>query len=125
AVDTNILIYAHRRAAPEHQAATHAINEAAGSRSGWGIAVASIGEFWAVVTHPSSKGGASTPAQAAGFLASLVHEAEMKVWVPPHGFDRRLIQIAKERDVRGSLVFDLQIALTAIHAGARELWTRD
>jgi predicted nucleic acid-binding protein len=36
-----------------------------------------------------------------------------------------MLQTATQRNVRGARVFDLHIALTAVEAGAREIWTHD
>jgi hypothetical protein len=38
AIDTNLLIYAHRGGVPEHREARAAIEQAANSGRGWGIA---------------------------------------------------------------------------------------
>ena len=70
AVDTNLLVYAHRAGAPEHRAAKRAI-ERASTRGRWGFAVACLAEFWAVATHPSSTGRPSAPAEAAAYLEAL------------------------------------------------------
>jgi predicted nucleic acid-binding protein len=36
-----------------------------------------------------------------------------------------MLQAAADRNVRGPRIFDLQIALTALDNGAREVWTHD
>lgn len=69
ALDTNLLVYAHRSATPEHKRARAAIERAAAS-SGWGIAAAVVAEFWSVVTHPAAGGRPSTAAEARGFLSA-------------------------------------------------------
>ena len=125
AVDTNLLVYAHRSGAPEHGRARRAIEAAANSERGWGIALASIGEFWSIVTHPLVGRGREAARRAAAFLRALVTNAEMLVWVPGPGFEGRLVERALALDVRGPRVFDLQIALTALEHGAREIWTHD
>ncbi len=123
AIDTNLLVYAHRAAAPEHRAARRAI-ERASSQGRWGFAVACVAEFWAVATHPSSAGRPSTPTEAAAYLEALaIGGAE--VWEPGAGFGARLAQLAVDLDVAGSRVFDLQIGLIAFERGATELWTAD
>jgi hypothetical protein len=48
AIDTNLLVYAHRARTPEHARARKAIERAAADDAGWGIAAASLTEFWAV-----------------------------------------------------------------------------
>lgn len=124
ALDTNLLVYAHRRGAPQHAAARRTIEEACGSAGGCGMAVQVVSEFWSVVTHPAAEGGPSSPEVAAGFLRAL-DDGGVRVFVPGPGFSERLVQSAVDLDVRGTRVFDLQIALCALDGGATELWTRD
>jgi toxin-antitoxin system PIN domain toxin len=125
AIDTNLLIYAHRAALPEHRAARRAIERASCDSRGWGITLPSIAEFWSVVTHPASSGGPSTSRQARGFLYELIVEAGASLWMPREGFWQRLLELAGELRVAGPRVFDLQIALTAMENGAAEVWTHD
>jgi hypothetical protein len=124
AIDSNILVYAHRRATPEHQKAHRAIEKATADFRRWGISLTSLAEFWNTVTHPASSGGPSTGAQAAEFIRSLV-EAGAQIWLPGLGFAQRLIQMAVDLEVAGARIFDLQIALTAFDNGATEIWTHD
>ena len=42
AIDTNLLVYAHRARTPEHARAQKAIELAAAGDAGWGIAAASV-----------------------------------------------------------------------------------
>ena len=125
AIDTNLLIYAHRAGMAEHGAARRAIRAAAAAPLGWGITLPSIAEFWSVVTHPASTGGPSTPQQAQAFLRALMVEAGAKVWLAHDGFWERLARLAADLRVQGSRIFDLQIALTAFENGASEIWTHD
>lgn len=124
AIDTNLLVYAHRASTPQHRSARRAVEAARASGRGWGVALPSIAEFWSVVTHPSSEGGPSSAERARGFLAALV-DAGGKVFLPGEGFPARLMQLAQDLDVHGPRVFDLQIALTAFDGGAVEIWTHD
>jgi hypothetical protein len=123
ALDTNLLVYAHRSAIPEHKAARAAIERAAAAGA-WGLASPVIAEFWAVVTHPASQGRPSTPDEALRFLSAL-EDAGARIWTPGEGFGIRLAQAAADLAVSGNRVFDLQIALCAFEGGARELWSHD
>ena len=125
AIDTNLLVYAHRSGAAEHVRTRRAIESAAATSQGWGVALASVGEFWSIVTHPLVVREARASRQASAFLRTLITDADMRVWIPGTGFDERLVERALELDVRGARVFDLQIALTALEHGATELWTHD
>jgi predicted nucleic acid-binding protein len=125
AIDTNLLIYAHRALLPEHRPARRAIERASGDARGWGIALPSVAEFWAIVTHPQSVGGPSTAVQAHAFLDSLITGASAELWTAREGFWDRLLRLAGKLDVRGPRIFDLQIGLTAFDNGATEVWTHD
>lgn len=124
ACDTNLLIYAHRAGAPEHAAAVAALQRAQRARRGWGFPLPVVAEFWRVVTHPSISGGATSPRLATEFLQAL-WRAGAVCWLPLPGFEERLLAAGIQLEVAGRRVHDLQIALIAHEAGARELWTND
>jgi len=124
ALDTNLLVYAHRSATSEHKAARRAIERARQSGLGWGIVDAGLVEFYAVVTHPAAAGRPSTAAEAGAFLDALV-TAGARLWAPREAFSSRLFQLAADLDVAGSGIFDLQIALAALDNGATQIWTHD
>ena len=125
AIDTNLLIYAHRASLPEHRPAQRAIERASRDPRGWGIALPSLAEFWSVVTHPDSRGGPSTAKQATAFLRALISEAGAMLWMPGEGFWERLAELAGALGIQGPRIFDLQIGLTAFDNGAIEIWTHD
>ena len=125
AVDTNLLVYAHRAGCPEHEAARLAVEDAANHAKGWGIPSACLFEFWSVVTHPSSIGGGSSPSSARGFIEALIETGGATILPPPPTLVARCLQIAEQLDVRGPRVFDLQIGLVALDAGVTEIWTHD
>jgi predicted nucleic acid-binding protein len=124
AIDTNLLIYAHRSGTREHRSARSAIEAACGSAGGCAITLPSIAEFFSVVTHPAASGRPSSPGDAAAFLAAL-EEAGAIVLGPGPAFSTRLLQTAADLAVSGPRIFDLQIGLCALDGGATELWTHD
>lgn len=123
AIDTNLLIYAHRSGTAEHRSARRAIEKAIGSSGGCGIALPSIAEFFSIVTHPAV-GQPSTSAEARDFLAAL-EDAGVVLLGPGSSFAIRLLRIAADLDVTGPRIFDLQIALCALDGGAGRVWTND
>lgn len=125
AIDTHLLVYAHRAAAPQHVAACRAVERAMDDARGCGISMPCLAEFWSVVTHPSSAGGPSTPALAAKFIRSLVDEAAVQLWLPGSGWAELFLKAANELQLSGPRVFDLQIGLIALENGAEEIWTND
>ena len=125
AIDTNLLIYAHRASVPQHEASRTSIERAMLDRQGWGIAQPSIAEFWAIVTHPAATGRPSSPKEAAAFVRSLVEDGGGQIWYAGGGFWEHWAALAVELKIRGPRIFDLQIALIAAENGAREIWTHD
>jgi len=124
ALDTNLLVYAHRSSVPQHAAARRALERAADHSEGWGFSLGTVTEFWSVVTHPASP-DPSTPEKARAFLDVLVRDAGAQVFIPGPGFAGRLTALASRLGVRGVRIFDLQIALSSVEAGAKQLWTHD
>jgi predicted nucleic acid-binding protein len=125
ALDTNLLIYAHREGSPEHEKATRAILMALEDPRGWGICLPCITEFWSIVTHPKIPGGPSSPTLVNHFFHYLLTEGHGNIWTPGSGFGQRLMRWATTLKIRGRPIFDLQIALIAYEHGAREVWTHD
>lgn len=123
AVDTNLLVYAHRARTPQHRAARRALERAATAPGGWGVAFSSVTEFLAVVTHPSDP-RPSTLSEAGRFLEGLV-AAGCDLWRPGPHLVAAMLERAAALSVTGPRLFDLQIALTALEHGATELWTHD
>jgi toxin-antitoxin system PIN domain toxin len=124
ALDTNLLIYAHRAATAEHRAARKAIEAALNTPGGCGIALPSVAEFFSIVTHPTASGRPSPPKTAADFLTSL-RESGVEDLKPGAAFVARLAQMATDLGVKGARIFDVQIGLCALDGGATELWTHD
>jgi predicted nucleic acid-binding protein len=124
-VDTNLLVYAHRSAAPEHKAAIKSLEKAFSYPGGWGIAFPSIAEFWCGVTHPKCTGRPSRPEEAEAFISTIITDGNGQIFLPSHGFTDRLMHAAEALNIIGARFFDLQIGLIAIENGAHTLWTHD
>jgi len=125
AIDTNLLVYAHRKGTKEHRSSIRAIEQAVESGKGWGISFPVIGEFWSVVTHPACPPKPSPTGKAEAFLASLLSSANGEIWMPGPGFPERLLATASALGLSGPRIFDLQIAMIAFEGGATELWSHD
>ena len=94
AVDTNILVYAHRRDSQWHAAAYSCIAKLAESGALWGVPWPCIHEFLAVVTHPSIYHPPTTAAKA---IEQVEIWREVAVAAHPGGNGRPLEGIEEHR----------------------------
>lgn len=125
AVDTNLLVYAHREDSPWHQPAYACVERLAEGAFTWAIPWPCLHEFLAIVTHPRIY-APPTPMEVAfnqvnAWFQSptliLLHETQ------DHWID--LQEILEKGRVTGPQVHDARIACLCRGHGVRELWTAD
>ncbi len=122
AVDTNVLVHAHRKESPKHEAARRRVVELA-ERS-LGIPVFCLGEFLRVVTHPKIA-NAHTADEACEAMERLLASRNVAVLEPGPRYPQLLADAVREADAVGNLVFDAQIVALCREAGVRILLTED
>lgn len=120
ALDTNLLLYAHDRGAPENEAATRALAQGWADPRGWGVAVTVLAEFWSAATRADHRNSAAAYAFWSDLLAS-----GLQVWPASAELGAMLLGMARRMEVNGRRIYDLQIAMIALENGADELWTHD
>ena len=125
AVDTNVLVYAHRAETELHEAATRRLVELAEGRGLWGLPVFCAGEFIRVVTHRRVFNPPSTLDEAIQFLERVVAAPGCRILRPEAGFFEVLTTVAREADARGNLAFNAQIAALCREHGVSVLLTND
>ena len=125
AVDTNVLVYAHRREVPQHERARGLLAELADGDALWAIPVFCLGEFLRVVTHPSILKPPTRTADAVRAIEALLHSASLRVLVPGERYPRLLLNLVTTSRVSGNLVFDGQIAASCLEHGVRTLVSND
>ena len=125
AVDTNVLVYAHRADLPRHTAALRWLRHLAEGRTPWGLPVFSIGEFVRVVTHPRIMQPPSTLEEALGAVTGLLGSPTLRVLSPGARFPELYCEAVRRADARGNLAFDAQIAAVCLEHGADSLLTLD
>jgi uncharacterized protein len=127
AVDTNVLVYAHRREAAEHAQAFELLREMAeGGADPWAIPWPCMFEFFSVVTNPKIwKTAASSPEQAWNQLAAWSAAPEVRLLAEPDGFASTLAGFLRRPRVRGGVVHDARVAAICIAHGVEKLLTRD
>jgi toxin-antitoxin system PIN domain toxin len=125
AVDTNILIYAHREDAPFHGAAAQALTHLAEGTAAWSIPWPCLHEFLGIVTHPRIY---KTPTPLAAALDQVDVWLESPTLVlltesEQHWSMLRSLVIAGR--VTGPRIHDARIAALCRQHGVREFWTAD
>ena len=125
AVDTNVLIYAHRGETEFHDRAVSQLLALADSAERWALPVFCITEFMRVVTHRRVFSPPSSVAQAAAFIEGLVAAPTCEVVRPGGEFLDRLLAVAREADARGNLMFDAQIVALCREHGVDTVLTND
>lgn len=126
AVDTNVLVYAHRRAAAEHTVASRLLRELAEGAEPWAIPWPCVYEFFSVVTSVRIwKTAASTPDQAWSQLAAWFASPGARLLAEPDDFAAQLGPFVRRARVRGPVVHDARVAAICIAHGVEKLLTRD
>jgi toxin-antitoxin system PIN domain toxin len=125
AIDTNILVYAHRTDSPFHKAADRRLAELAESGNRWAIPWPCIHEFIAIVTHPRIY-APPTP------LAAAIRQVETWLECPTLeliGETQDHWTVLKSAlltgDIRGPMVHDARVAAICIQHGVKLLWSQD
>lgn len=125
ALDTNLLVYAHRADTPNHEAARQALERVARHPHGWAIPWPCAHEFLAVVTGRAF-GSARTPVAIAfeTLQAWLAHPGCQAIGETP-GHATILAALAARAGLAGGAVHDARIAAICIGHRVEEFWTAD
>jgi len=125
AVDTNILVYAHREDSEFHAPARDALVDLAERDVPWSIPWPCIHEFIAVVTHPKIY-LPPTPLETAIRAAEVwIHAPSCRLLSEGPGYWEKMKSLMAEAKMVGSKIHDARIAALCLHHGVRELWTAD
>jgi toxin-antitoxin system PIN domain toxin len=125
AIDSNLLVYAHRKDSPWHQEARACIGDLAEGRSSWGIPWPCVHEFLSIATHPRIYDPPSTLAQAIEQVQAWMESPSLVLLAEAADYWPSLAAILNASRVAGPLVHDARIAALCELHGVRELWTAD
>ena len=125
AVDTNVLVYAHRREMPRHKTALTRLRKIAEGTEPWGLPVFCLGEFLRVVTHPRVFQPPSNLDQALAALQGIRNSPTVRILSPGARYPQLFAEAARAADARGNLGFDAQIAAVCTEHGVRLPLTMD
>jgi toxin-antitoxin system PIN domain toxin len=125
AVDTNILVYAHREDSPFHDAAARHIVGLAEGRIPWAIPWPCLQEFLSVVTHPRVYVPPTPLPTALEQVDAWLEAPSLLLLSESEQYWASLRAILIASHVTGSRIHDARVAALCIQHGVRELWSAD
>lgn len=125
AVDTNVLIYAHRSETRRHGEARERLTELAEGDVPWAVPVFCLAEFIRVVTHLRVFTPPSELETALDFLDRLLESPSARLLLPTRSYPNTFRKTCESGEIRGNLAFDAQIAASCLEHGVRDLITAD
>ena len=125
AIDTNILVYAHREDSPWHDKAHKTTVEQAEGRALWAIPWPCIHEFTAIVTHPSIYSPPTPLSGAVDQVNAWLESPSLVLLGETEGYWQGFCEVAETGRVNGGQIHDARIAALCLLHGVKELWTAD
>jgi uncharacterized protein len=125
AVDTNILVYAHRRDSEWHEKASAEVRQLAEGSAPWGIAWPCVHEFLAIVTHPAIYKPPTPLAKALEQVEIWLESPTLRMLGELQGHWKELKELLHSGKITGGAVHDARIAAICREHGVRELWSAD
>lgn len=125
AVDTNVLVYAHREDSPWHAAAYSQILRLAEAQAPWAIPWPYIHEFLAIVTHPRIYAPPTPLAIAIDQVEAWRESPSLVLLCESENHWLELCDVLQAGRVSGPMVHDARVAALCRQHGVRELWTAD
>jgi toxin-antitoxin system PIN domain toxin len=123
AIDTNILVHAHRADSPWHPAASSALTEAA--RVPWAIPWPCIHEFLAIATHPRIFDPPTPGPEALEAVRRWLSTPTLVMMSEDDAYWEILAEVLRKSGVAGPRIHDARIAALCLQNGIDELWTAD
>lgn len=125
AVDSNILVYAHREDSPWHEASRDCVMELAEGRSSWAIPWPCLHEFLAVTTHARIFNPPTPLELALGQINAWLESPSLVMIGEDASYWPRLRALVSAGKIAGPKVHDARIAAICLQNGVDELWTID
>jgi len=125
AVDTNVLVYAHREETVKHELAKRWLFHLAEGTVPWGLPVFCLEEFLRVVTHRNVFDPPSSMGDALGAIDAVLNSPSIRLLNPGYRYFIHLKAMLLASEATGNLTFDAQIAAVCREQGIRNLLTDD
>lgn len=125
AVDTNVLVYAHREDSPWHARAYEVVAGLAEGPAPWALPWPCLHEFLAIATHPRIYNPPTPVDRALGQVSAWLESPSLVLLAEGEGHWDVLRGLVEAGRVSGASVHDARIAALCLHHGVRELWSAD
>jgi toxin-antitoxin system PIN domain toxin len=125
AVDTNILVYAHREDAAFHEKAARCVAKLAEGRDTWAIPWPCMHEFLTIVTRPRIYNPPTPLAAALDQVDAWLESPSLVLLTESEQHWSELRELLTTSQVTGGRVHDARIAALCRQHGVHELWTAD
>jgi len=124
AVDTNVLVYAHRPEMGEHEAARAAVRRLT-REPAWGMPWPVAHEFVRVVSEPRWFVDPTPLEHALATVGALLGAPGCRALGEGPGHWKRLTEMALAGRAAQAMLYDARIAAICLAHGVNELWTAD
>lgn len=125
AVDTNILVYAHRADSPWHAPARQVVRDLATGSAPWGIPWPCVHEFLAISTHPRIFAPPTPLAQALDQVEAWFESPSLVMLGESPSYWATFRELALTGRLAGPVMHDGRVAALCRDHGVRELWSAD
>jgi toxin-antitoxin system PIN domain toxin len=125
AIDTNVLVYAHRAETSRHGVALGRLRDLVEGGVPWALPVFCIGEFIRVVTHPRVFSPPTDLETALEFVDQVLGSPSARILVPGPTFAVSFAEACRSGAAQGNLAFDAQIVAACREHGVAEILTED
>jgi hypothetical protein len=125
AIDTNILVYAHREDSVWYEPADQCLTQLAEAGLPWAIPWPCIHEFLAITTHPRIYDPPTPLEDALEQVRCWLESPSLFLLSESAGYWEILQQLLTSYQVKGPKIHDARIAALCKHHGVKELWTAD
>lgn len=125
AVDTNILVYAHRADCEWHEVAAGCLKQLAEGRRRWAIPWPCVHEFYSVATHPRIWDPATSTTDAIDQIDAWLESPTLVLLSEGGEHWEHLRPSLQSGRIAGPRVHDARIAALCAANGVSELWSAD
>ncbi|MBM3296486.1 MAG: PIN domain-containing protein [Candidatus Aminicenantes bacterium] len=125
ALDSNILVHAHREDSLWHASAFECVRNLAEGRAPWGIPWPCLHEFLAVTTHPRIFAPPTPPGKAVDQVEAWLESPRLALLAEDDGYWPGLRDLMMRGRISGPRVHDARVAAICLRHGVDELWTID